>query len=405
MFYQKLLISLVIVLLSTSVVYATSQSIVRYDVNGDGKVDISDLILVGRNFGKYGEDIEGDVNGDGVVDISDLVLVGKHFGESVTPAVEEDTEPPTIVRSNPKDGARDVDPDDLYADGITIEFDDKMDVMKTREINIVIHGEVINWVRKWSADKKTVTLEYMKGRDIPYGIVVEIRIQAIDDAGNEAELSISFTTEEVEVGVRRENFVGMWLFNEGKGDIAKDASGNGNDGISQRNVMWVAGKFGTALVFDGLNAMVEIPNSPTLNITQSITMVAWIFPHEVKGLIVGKEGAYGMALADGVIKWVIWGDEFLLPLNIIRTREWFHIALVHDFTAKKRLICLDGELIAEKNTSVTIPISNHPLTIGKWATSGEAFDGVIDEVCIWNTALDENEVREVMRKGCLPNIE
>ena len=50
------------------------------DVNGDGEVDILDLVLVGRHFGEEGENIEGDVNGDGKVDINDLILVGKHFG-------------------------------------------------------------------------------------------------------------------------------------------------------------------------------------------------------------------------------------------------------------------------------------------------------------------------------------
>ena len=55
------------------------------DVNGDGKIDISDLIFAGRNFGERGEEIEGDVNGDGEVNISDLALVAEHFGIVFTP--------------------------------------------------------------------------------------------------------------------------------------------------------------------------------------------------------------------------------------------------------------------------------------------------------------------------------
>ena len=54
------------------------------DVNSDGKVDISDLVLAARNLGERGENIEGDVNGDGEVNISDLALVAEHFG-SFTP--------------------------------------------------------------------------------------------------------------------------------------------------------------------------------------------------------------------------------------------------------------------------------------------------------------------------------
>ena len=52
-----------------------------WDVNGDGQVDIFDLVLVVKYFAQTGDDISGDVNGDGQVDIFDLVLVVKHFGE------------------------------------------------------------------------------------------------------------------------------------------------------------------------------------------------------------------------------------------------------------------------------------------------------------------------------------
>ena len=50
------------------------------DVNGDGVVNIQDLVLVAGQFGKTGEHV-ADVNGDGVVNIQDLVLVAGAFGE------------------------------------------------------------------------------------------------------------------------------------------------------------------------------------------------------------------------------------------------------------------------------------------------------------------------------------
>ena len=53
-----------------------------WDVNGDGQVDISDLVLVGRHFGEtIAEPISPnpDVNEDSTVDISDLVLISSHF--------------------------------------------------------------------------------------------------------------------------------------------------------------------------------------------------------------------------------------------------------------------------------------------------------------------------------------
>ena len=48
-----------------------------------------------------------------------------------------------------------------------------------------------------------------------------------------------------------ENCVGMWLFDDASGDIAKDSSGNGNDGILMSDPKWVKGKIGSALELDG----------------------------------------------------------------------------------------------------------------------------------------------------------
>ena len=53
------------------------------DVNGDGTVNIQDLVLVASSLGETGEN-DADVNGDEVVDIRDLVLVAGAFGTDAT---------------------------------------------------------------------------------------------------------------------------------------------------------------------------------------------------------------------------------------------------------------------------------------------------------------------------------
>ena len=55
-----------------------------WDVNGDGFVNVLDLILVAQNFGKaVGVNSRTDVNRDGTVTILDLVIVAQHFGEKL----------------------------------------------------------------------------------------------------------------------------------------------------------------------------------------------------------------------------------------------------------------------------------------------------------------------------------
>ena len=70
---------------ATATATATEASQPVADINGDGIVNIQDMVLVSSNFGKTGQN-PGDVNGDGVVNISDLVLVAGAFGEGAAAA-------------------------------------------------------------------------------------------------------------------------------------------------------------------------------------------------------------------------------------------------------------------------------------------------------------------------------
>ena len=62
------------------------------DINGDGSVNISDLILVSQNLGSSNP--QADVNDDGTVNIFDLIAVAQYLGESAT------SDAPTIIRWN-----------------------------------------------------------------------------------------------------------------------------------------------------------------------------------------------------------------------------------------------------------------------------------------------------------------
>ena len=52
--------------------------------------------------------------------------------------------------------------------------------------------------------------------------------------------------------------VGWWPLNDGGGDIAKDLSGNGNDGTQSGGVTWASTAIGTVASFDGVDAYFDI---------------------------------------------------------------------------------------------------------------------------------------------------
>ena len=60
---------------------------VKGDVNGDGVVNIQDLVLVAGRLGQTGQN-SADMNGDGVVNIQDLVLVAGRLGTTAAPAAQ-----------------------------------------------------------------------------------------------------------------------------------------------------------------------------------------------------------------------------------------------------------------------------------------------------------------------------
>jgi hypothetical protein len=62
------------------------------DFNQDGRLDLLDLDILGRNFGKPGTHSDGDANNDGLVNLLDLdVLSDPNFGVPATTAVPEPT--------------------------------------------------------------------------------------------------------------------------------------------------------------------------------------------------------------------------------------------------------------------------------------------------------------------------
>ena len=67
------------------------------DVNGDGSINILDLVLIASEFGKATQNLAADVSGDGIVDILDLVLVAGMFGEAAAAPSAHTQAPETLT--------------------------------------------------------------------------------------------------------------------------------------------------------------------------------------------------------------------------------------------------------------------------------------------------------------------
>lgn len=138
--------------------YAASQQPVPtpppWDPNGDGIVNILDLVIVARNFGQSvpPADSRADVNKDGVVNILDLVLVAKHFGETANTNNPAPTLDSTIITQisqthSPGDvftvDIKAENATDLYGFEFELEFDPKvLEVVSVNEGSFLKAGDV-----------------------------------------------------------------------------------------------------------------------------------------------------------------------------------------------------------------------------------------------------------------------
>jgi len=81
--------------------------------------------------------------------------------------------------------------------------------------------------------------------------------------------------------------VGMWHFNTGSGTVAVDSSGRNNHGTLYNGPEWTTLVNNTALTYDGIDDYVMVPDDFSLDITDEITIEAWMKPLE------NSEGHYG----------------------------------------------------------------------------------------------------------------
>ena len=71
-------------------------------------------------------------------------------------------------------------------------------------------------------------------------------------------------------------------FNENSGTTVVDASGQRNNGTTL-NTTWTTGKYGQALSFNGTNSWVTVNNAASLNLTNRMTLEAWVYPTTTTG--------------------------------------------------------------------------------------------------------------------------
>jgi prepilin-type N-terminal cleavage/methylation domain-containing protein len=196
--------------------------------------------------------------------------------------------------------------------------------------------------------------------------------------------------------------VGYWSFDEGTGTIAYDLSGYGNNGTLVNGTTWVDGKIGKALSFDGSDDYLVADNIK-VNTTQGAqnTVIFWMnWSGQNTVMPFGWNTSYDLFLYSNAFGFNTGcsniegfsGTSFL-------QNSWHNVAAVFyngtpSFPNVKLYIDGDGKSVTHQfGTICSGTVTNRIFVSGWGVNSGYKFNGLIDEVRVYNRALSDSEIK------------
>ena len=233
-----------------------------------------------------------------------------------------------------------------------------------------------------------------------------------------------------------EDIVGIWLFDEADGAAIVDASGNHADGkinnFTADGVKREPGKFGGALKFpavDGKLNNVTIPNPQNYNAFDEFTISMYVkaqttganqrmfsnesFPggdgsRNIVWELNGGAGDTGRIVfgADGCCKWA----DAQAPRDLLTDDVWHHVVglwkqpslLVYTDGRKGQDKCFDGDSPNGDDPCNALPdlkAAGDPFIIATRPNDTGNFNGLIDDVALFDRALTEDEIKTLRDDG------
>ena len=198
-----------------------------------------------------------------------------------------------------------------------------------------------------------------------------------------------FTTVGISNGL-----VGYWPLNK---DV-KDYSGNKNHGVLT-GATPTTGRAGGAYNFNYANLdRITIDSVSSHNVTNAVTISAMVKSNNMTQdqNIVSRNEQYFLRINNSKIRCAIYaGGTLIYPEGSItlQSNTWYHLVMTYDGSRVKGYV--NSVLDVDVYKTGALSDSDNPLFIGYTTVSEEqaAFNGIIDEVKIFNRALTAKEVR------------
>ena len=198
-----------------------------------------------------------------------------------------------------------------------------------------------------------------------------------------------------------DRIVGIWLLDEGKGDVAEDASGNGRKG-EITNAKWEKGKVNGALEIKK-GGTVTIPLGKGI-IEDKVTFILWINFTDIAGQqnyfsIWDQSNNRYVPYKEGANTLRSWTNTWNVTSGVtVKAGTWYHVANVYDGETCK--IYVNGEeKVSQKVPKFQLQDQDQTAWLATDKGVGFLSATIMDEVGLFNDGLTEDEVQGIMNDG------
>ncbi|UCD36912.1 MAG: T9SS type A sorting domain-containing protein [Fidelibacterota bacterium] len=249
-------------------------------------------------------------------------------------------------------------------------------------------------------------------RDLLDSTIHYWRVDPVNDRGTTTGQVWRFTTEPF-----TESLIAHWPLDEGSGSLAEDITGNGHWAYlyNMPSTVWVAGKLNSGLEFDGIEDYLKIKNNELINISvRGFTAAFWLRQSEIgnktvwlaKASFDGDQIVGGYAVyhdADGKVCFTVSDGEYAplvaMPSDDFLAGQWIMVTAVRDRDDQNLKLYTNAHLLGAVPDSSWDISQRSDLFIGYSMGGGGFLAGVLDEVRIYNYALDSTEISDLYAQG------
>ena len=260
-------------------------------------------------------------------------------------------------------------------------------------------GDAVTYTYQWlrngtaigGATGRTLDLSQPGNGDV--GDTLAVDVTALDGNGGSSATVRAAQT----VGGGPPQAGASFGFEEAAGSAIVDESG-GPDGTLNGATRTDSGRFGRALSFDGEDDMATVSGNPALDLTEAVTLEAWVRPRAATNwrTVAFKEAAGGLSYGlysssdTDVPSANIGSDTGARAPSDLDPDKWSHLAATYDNTTLRLFV--NGAEVSARPLPEALRPGDGPLTFGANNVWGERFRGLIDEVRVYNRALSAAEV-------------